>query len=267
MRSIRSITRGLDIIRALNGHGGLTLTQITNITGLARGTAYRMLYTLRELGYVLRDEHTGAHHLTQKIMSLSNGYDAENWPSKIAKPVMVELGNLVNWPVVLSTLQGKTVIIRENTDRDTPMVFNVIKGGYRLPVLGSASGWVLLAHCKDHERETIISLIERFKEEGYDLAARRDLMASTLEKIRNEGHHILARPAIKSSVISVPVLQADGKALAALSIRYFSSAVPAEDVLEHFAPSMQKAADQIAHAYHAWQGLTQPAAREDCHDT
>jgi DNA-binding IclR family transcriptional regulator len=56
VRPIRSLLRGLDVLEAVKGQEGLTVTEAARRVRLPRTTAYRILETLRAGGHVIRDE-------------------------------------------------------------------------------------------------------------------------------------------------------------------------------------------------------------------
>lgn len=253
VRKVRSLSRGLDVLRILNLHDKSTLTQITEKTGLARGTAYRLLTTLVTLGFIKRIEPAGHYALTPRVMALSNGFDAENWPADVAKLHMIALGESVGWPVVLATLFGTSMIIRENTDPLTSMVFNVVKPGYRMPVFASASGWTYLAHCALNERKTLMRSIDEERDNPWrELTMGPERTDTILERIRSDGFCILPQPSIRSTVVSVPILESGKRFLGALSIRYFSSSMPASQAKETLVEPMRSCAKSIAADYKKW---------------
>ncbi len=51
-RQVRALTRGLDVLHALNRKSGRTARDLAESTGLPRPTVYRLLETLEATGYV-----------------------------------------------------------------------------------------------------------------------------------------------------------------------------------------------------------------------
>src|SRR5216684_6903268 len=72
-RPVRSLSRGLALIRELNVTGPSSVQQLAARTGLHRTTCYRLLETLRQDGLVTPDEQNGLFGLTARVRMLSEG--------------------------------------------------------------------------------------------------------------------------------------------------------------------------------------------------
>jgi IclR family mhp operon transcriptional activator len=262
MRNVRSLLRGLEILRLLNIRNGMTISQLVQASGLSRGTVFRMLVSLSDLGFVRRNEATGGYELTAKVLALSHGFDDENWPSDVAKPLMQALGRKVGWPIVLSTLVGATNLVRETTDEETALVFRVIKGGYRMSALSAASGWVLVANLPPAERKATLALIERAPEAEYrELARNKTLINKMLGEIQRDGYCVRSRDEIRQTIIAVPVNTPSGTPLAALSLRFFSTAMSQAEALSRYLAPLQETARKIGAAYEQ-RNLTAPTVSD-----
>ena len=245
----------------MNIRDGLTLTQLVRASGLARGTVYRMLQSLQALGYVERNDALGTHHLTVKVQSLSHGFDDETWTLDVARPILIELGNDISWPASLATCLGTTVTIRETTDDVSPLVFTQFKSGYRIPILGSSSGWVFLAFSSPSDRQSILDLIERSEDRTWSsLAARRSSVQRILDQVKKDGFHVLPYPAIKVTAVSVPVFKETGGVLAALTVRYFASALSQDEAVRQLLPKMNAASQRITQDHGTWLNLQRKQA-------
>ncbi|MDZ7810603.1 MAG: helix-turn-helix domain-containing protein [Arhodomonas sp.] len=77
----QSLTRGLNILEALAGAGhGLTLSEISQIAGLAPSTTHRLLHTLEQLQFVQQDEELGLWQVGVKAFIVGNGFvDARDY--------------------------------------------------------------------------------------------------------------------------------------------------------------------------------------------
>lgn len=246
VESLKSVAKGLALLRLLNARDAQSLTELAQGSGLARGTAYRMLQTLQHKGLVERGQDDGRYRLTFRVRSLSHGYDQEEWTSEHARPLLLDLGTRINWPVSLSTVMGHSVRIRENTDRVSSLVFQVIKGGTRAPLLSCAPGLVLLAQLSASERRAVLTAGRSLPDPQLAaLAARTADVEQLLADIRARGWCCRAKPAERETEIAVPVALR-GQRHAALSMRYFSSAMRQDRAIALYVPLLNETASQIS---------------------
>ena len=75
-KPIRSFSRGLAVLSALNRHGSATALTLARESGVPRATVYRLLQTLQDEGYVGRRTADDWFHLRLKVRSLSEGFAA-----------------------------------------------------------------------------------------------------------------------------------------------------------------------------------------------
>jgi IclR family mhp operon transcriptional activator len=73
VRPIRALLRGLEALRALNGQDGMTVTEVAERARVPRTTAYRILETLCQGGFVIRDEMDDRYRPTLAVTNLAEG--------------------------------------------------------------------------------------------------------------------------------------------------------------------------------------------------
>ena len=158
---VRGLTRGLDLLKALNSQEGgrSTLAQLAEVTGLHRTTVRRLLETLIAEGYVRRSESDDRYCLALNVRSLAEGFRDEDWVSSIAAPALSELLQTVVWPSDLTTPQGAALIIRESTHRFSPLSFHRAMVGQTIPMLLTAAGRAYFAHCPEEQQEQILHVL------------------------------------------------------------------------------------------------------------
>src|SRR5271156_6741172 len=160
-RPIRALNRGLDVLTELNRLERAAINTLATAVGLPRTTTYRILETLRLAGYVERDTHDDCYRPTIMVRALSDGFDDEAMIAHIAKPHLAALGAQIVWPVAVATPSGATMMIREATDRQSPLALEQFRAGLRVPMLGSAAGRAYLAFCSNQERDALLEVLSR----------------------------------------------------------------------------------------------------------
>ena len=248
MLKVESVARGLEVLRLINYgkvHGeGASLGELAAAAGLSRGTTYRILYTLQSTGYVVRNAD-GRYDVTRRVRTLSHGYD-DDWISAIADPVVRDLGKKIMWPLSVSEHVGGAVVVRLTTDKQSPLVFNVIRPGYNMSMLDTASGRVLLAYSSPEKQATIMEYIVGL---GGDRAVAAEMLgrnfAATGELIRQRGYDHCTIPQVRQTALAVPVRNENDEVIAALGVRYFSTAMSMAEAVRTFLEPLQQAARQM----------------------
>ncbi len=245
---VRSLVRGLDILRLLNVEGGLSNARVAAETGLNRITAYRLLQTLQAEGCVLRDD-AKRYRLAPGVLELSNLYPRQAWILKVAAPVMEELSRELGWPLILATNNGPHMTI-EHTTRDSVGFWLKLQGpGSRLPLLDSALGFAFLARTEQPLRGDLINTALRLNEGvPLELQRDRDKVDQLIDKVREVGYATLRdsweSESVPLSAIAVPLWGAGGT-LASLGLTYYQAALTNQEAIKRFAQPLSLAADRI----------------------
>ncbi len=257
--SVRGLTRGLDVLKALNrmesGRG--TALQLSGLTGLHRTTVRRLLETLIAEGFVRRSDSDDSYRLTLQVRALSEGFNDDEWISTIAAPLMGELLQRVLWPSDLTTPDGDAMIIRETTHRFSPLSFHRAMVGRRLPMLSTAAGRAYFAYCGDAEREDVLNLLRSGAagEEQAALANNAAYVRKLVERVRadgfgsNRGDWLEQR---KIGAVAVPIRHQD-RVRGSLNVVYLARALSEEDAIKRFVEPLQDIADRVQ------EGMVSPA--------
>jgi IclR family transcriptional regulator, mhp operon transcriptional activator len=245
-RPIRALNRGLDVLTELNRLERAAINTLASAVRLPRTTTYRILETLRIAGYVDRDPHDDCYRPTIMVRALSDGFDDEAMVAHIAKPHLAALGAQIVWPVAVATPAGATMMIRETTDRESPLALEQYTAGVRVPMLGSAAGRAYLAFCAGPERDALLELLSRSSLPEDRIARSRLEVERLLNETRAQGFGMAHRARRVSEEISLAVpVRAKERILAAVTVRYAASAVTLRTAVEQFLPKMRDVAQKI----------------------
>jgi IclR family mhp operon transcriptional activator len=180
------------------------------------------------------------------VRALSDGFDDEALVAHIAKPLLGALGAQLVWPVAVATPSGSTMMIRETTDRESPLALEHYTAGVRVPMLGSAAGRAYLAFCAPAQREALLELLSRSSSPDDRLARNRVEVERLLNETRTQGFGMAhrARRVSEETSLAIPVRGKD-KVLATVTVRYAATAVPLRTAVEQFLPKMREVAQKI----------------------
>jgi len=244
---IRSISRALAVLRAMNARMHSTLADLHRDTGLPKPTVYRILETLRAEGYAREVDARGSYQLTGKVRDLADGCSERLLIVDAAIPCMIGATRRVRWPLGLSTLDGDRMAVRYSTMPYSPLAYLPTTYGRRHPMTQSSVGLAYLAFCPEPER--------RFLLPG---GAPAELHA-ILEATRARGYAVRQPSAPgDSATCAVPVADR-GELLAVLSMTTFGSTMTPAFQDRHI-PVLRQTAAEILDAYVPLRQMTQAAA-------
>jgi len=251
-RPIRALLRGLEVLHVLNRQNGATVSEVASAIDLPRTTTYRILETLCHAGYAYRAASDERYRLTILVRGLSDGFDDEAWVTQIARPYMYELCAELVWPIAIATLSGSSMLVRQTTDHRSPLAVEKRGPGFRVAILGSASGVTYLTWCPKEQRDALLDLLGKSRRPEDQAAANRKKVYDLLVETRQRGFATWRRPRRVSDEISlsVPILAGE-RLLAALTIRFSSTAIPEADAIQRFVPKLREVAHKIGNAFTA----------------
>jgi IclR family transcriptional regulator, mhp operon transcriptional activator len=245
-RPIRALNRGLEVLIELNRRERAAINTLASAVGLPRTTTYRILETLRLAGYVDRDEHDDCYRPTIMVRALSDGFDDEAMVAHIAKPHLTALGAQIVWPVAIATPSGGAMMIREATDRQSPLALERYGAGVRVPMLASAAGRAYLAFCATPQRDALLEMLARSSLPEDRVARSRLEVDRLLTETRTQGFGMAnrTRRVSEETSLAIPV-RAKDRILATVTVRYAATAVPLRTAVEQFIPKMREVAQKI----------------------
>lgn len=249
-RPIRALIRGLDALTVLNLRDGATVSEVAVEIKLPRTTTYRILETLSHAGYVYRDATDDRYRLTIMVRGLSDGFDDEAWVTQIARPYVDALGRELVWPVAIATISGTSMMVRETTDHRSPLAVERYAAGFRVPILTTSTGRAYLAFCPQQQREAILEILARSDREADKLARNRADVQKLLNEVRAQGYAtaVRARRVSDEVTMAVPIMIED-RVLAAINVRFASTAVPMKLAVERFLPKLRETAQRIRQSF------------------
>jgi IclR family mhp operon transcriptional activator len=255
--AVRSLVRGLDLLAALNERNPATVTELTEASGLPKATVIRLLKTLCAEGYVVRELAGEGYRLTPYVRRLSRALHRENALFHAARPVLYELVQRTLWPLELLIAEGESMLIEVGTRQTAPLAIRGLDMT-RFPILGSASGMVLLAWMTEAERAALIARIARTGEPQAAVAADVGAIEREIAEIRRRGYGARIWTAITNrlNIVAVPVLVGE-RAVAALCLECLADAVGEEELERRFLPLLKEGAVAIARGLQDLERSTQ----------
>lgn len=247
---IRSLSRGIAVLQAINRSGSLTLTGIAKACNLPFPTVSRLVQSLIYEGLIEREPSRRLYRPTMLVQTLSHGFQGDARLVKAARPHIVEMTRIVGWPITLSTHVGHSMVIRDSTHALSALTFNEYFPGFASPLLLSAAGLVFLSAMEDGERRDLLISMKLLDNPdwAHAIAAAED--GTTLATIREQGYATRAfnrftRNPGKTSSIASAVFDGNHPA-GAISLAFFASAMKMEEAIDRFADQIRTCAAAIS---------------------
>ena len=248
---IRSISRSISVLQAINRHRSLSMMAISRQAGVPYPTACRIVQTLIHEGLIDQEPARKRYRATALVQSLAHGYQPESELSDVARPHLRTLTSQIGWPVSLTVRVGTHMVVRDSTHAETALTFERYYPGFTLPLLECASGRVCLAHMAGEELDSMMRWVSLAGEDDA-LNYRVYEAVNTLEKIRSEGFAAVGwgrhnRTPGKTSSIAVPIFR-EGRFAASLTMIYFSASMKQSIAIERYVNTLKSSAESITRA-------------------
>ncbi|MGI8909656.1 MAG: IclR family transcriptional regulator [Rubrobacteraceae bacterium] len=214
---VRSVERTLDILEFLSRSGGeVGVSEIGDATGLAVGTAHRLLGTLAGRGYVHRDARTRKYGLGLK--SLNMVIATRERIGTLALPFLEELMQTSQETANLAILEANSTVYIEQVAPPARMLRMFTEPGNRVPLHSTGTGKVLLAYQSARLVDFIIARAGLAQHTVSTITDPPQLRAE-LEKVREDGYAVDFEEQEEGvRCLAAPVFGADGEVFAAMSI-------------------------------------------------
>jgi len=226
------------------------------LSGLNRITTFRLLETLKSLGYITRDPKSKSYLLADRVLALSDGYKRDQWIGGPVRMYVEQCADAVEWPVLFTTNSGTHMIVRASTRSDSPYNFTKRGLGQRIPILHSSIGLCYLAFCpKVMRRDLLLAAISERPESG--TYTRKQLerevaqLNEALDVAKKRGFAFLESSwkteGIDTSAIAVPVIHGK-QLLGTLGITFFRASLTLAQAKKRLLPHMVDTAEMISRA-------------------
>jgi DNA-binding IclR family transcriptional regulator len=209
--------KALRVLEAVATSSGLvSVSEVAERVDVDKSTAYRMLITLIDAGYVVRDEISKRYSLSYKVVSLSRNLLAENEVSRLIRQTLSHISAATNETLHFSVLDGDEAVL-VHCVKGTQLVTVDFQIGDRVPLHCTSIGKVLLAFQDVRYTEGIIAA-------GLPKLASNTIIEPSelrqeLQRIRSQGYGIDDREfSDNMRCIAVPVFEGGGRVNGGISI-------------------------------------------------
>lgn len=247
---VPGLMRGLALLEAFSAEQQtLSLAELSKAVGLPRSSVFRLVYTLTEMGFLIRDDAAKTYRLGARVLGLGFTYLASQELIEVARPRLEALSDRTRCSAHLGVLEGTEIVYLARFAVDSAMTSG-IRVGARLPAHATSIGRAILSQLPHDEVRTL------FREAT--LAAFSDQTATTIDALLQQAikdatrGFALSHSAFEAGIASVaaPIFGSEGKVVAAINVTTPESAIQAGELEGRIADAVLATAQEIS----SWLG-------------
>lgn len=227
--SVRTLERGLGVLSALAELREGSLTQVAKRAGLSASTAYRLLETLRQQGFVDWEERSGTFSVGLQAYRVGTAFSERNDLLSAAQAEMQELVDDLNETVNLAVLRGaEAVYVGQVQGRGLVRMFTQL--GAAVPLHCSGVGKVLLAWLPE---SAVRELLGEGPFQAFTPQTRTSLaeVLAELARVREQGYALDDEEReIGVRCLALPIYDVSGAVVGSLSLSCPTSRFPKKEL-------------------------------------
>lgn len=221
---INSLARGLSILEVFDlANPKMGISDLSRRTGLSKSTVFRLVHTLRTLGYIVPVEEENKYTLGPKVLTLGFAVLSSLELRELAQPYLMELSREVKETVNLAVLDGWRLIYVERIK--THQIVNInLHVGSRLELYNTAMGRVLAAFQDEDWLSSYLRYLKQLPEAKEYWKDSGKKLFKILEEVRENDFAINNEeltPGLRS--VAAPVRNREGRIVGAVNIAVSSS--------------------------------------------
>jgi len=194
----------------------LGLKEITRNTGIAKSTVFRILTTLLDMGYLVRDANRN-YRISPTLGRLVSEEATSEALRRLALPIMLELRDKYGETVNLGVRRFDKVTYIEVVPSEFALRLQESRGA-SVPAHASALGKAILAFSPQNVVQDLIRG-HRLEVVTQNTISEPDEFLAEIKRVRNAGFAFdRGEGSLLAVCIGAPVLDAQGNAIAAMSI-------------------------------------------------
>lgn len=126
--AVKSLVKAINILETLSVHGEMGVTAIAQIVDMDKSTVFRILNTLRQLGYLAQNPNTQTYRLGFKVQDLAKSQMTIQSLIDRSRPHLLKLSIEAGEASKLAVLEGSNVLILDVIESQHVIKVNVASG-------------------------------------------------------------------------------------------------------------------------------------------
>lgn len=243
---VPGLDRGLRVLEELaSAERGLTVSEIAQRLGIGRSSAFRLVYTLRYLGFLDGSADERVYRLGPRVLNLGFAYLSGQSLVQVAQGVLAGLRDATGVSAHLAIRDGRDVLFLDCAQSRSGFL-TTFSTGMRLPASVTPLGWLLLSDLSEAEMAELhrdAELPARTVHSPTDLAALRRRVGEAASRGYVVSHGMVDEG---GSTVVAPVFEQAGRVVATVDISGPDSAFRLAEMESFYVPHVLKAARAIS---------------------
>jgi len=250
VKSITSLRRGLDVLRAIDNACAATFSELQASTALPKASLARVLKTLREAGWIRHHAESGRYTVAPEATVPPHAAAWHARLSALAAEPRAALQRRVVWPTDLGVRDGAAMLSIDGPYAHNSIAANFRVLGSRPSMLRSSLGRCYLSFCPDDEREEILAALSRSRDEADRAGLHPEELRRMIAQVRRQGYatrnasHTSLDSPERFGALAVPILHRD-QAIACVCVVWILPIASERQIVENCLEPLQRAASAI----------------------
>ncbi|WP_426609515.1 IclR family transcriptional regulator [Bradyrhizobium sp. McL0616] len=243
---VASVGKAFAVLKSFTSEAfELTLSEVAALADLDRGTAFRLIQTLIELGYLQAVPQSRRFRLGVACLDLGYTVLSHGSLRTIVEPLLRELVPAVGDAASLGILDGGDVIYLARVGAGLDRHKMDRRPGSRIPAYSAALGHAMLAHLARDEQIRRLDARPRVKLSERTLTDL-DALLDRLDLVKRKGHAVSdGENAYGLRTLATPILDAQGFVIAGLSVTVDAMRMDMPTFREEALPRLMQVTSQV----------------------
>jgi DNA-binding IclR family transcriptional regulator len=236
---MRSVQRILAVFESFSAsRNALTLQEIADRIELPKSTAFRIVRSLEQAGYLVRLEDQ-RYCLSFRFTRLAGLVKSTLGIREIARPIMTELAETTNETVAIHTVMGRNRVCIDSLGTSTSPLRSVMQPGEQIPLQAGAAAKVLMAWMPKNVLTPLLPSVARISKK-----TQAEILGE-LAKVREQGYAISHGERLAGlSAVSAPIRDMNDEVHYCVTVN--GPTVRFEGHEKDFVKHLRRAADEIS---------------------
>jgi len=215
--SVKSLRKAFSILEELDRCGDLSLAEISEHLTMDKGTAYRLLGTMKEAGYVIQSKETKRYSNSLKLFAMGNRVAEASGFREVARPYIDALAEKSGETANFGLRAGNSIVyLVKRESKET--IRAGLDIGTTVPLYCTGMGKVTLAYLPEEELSKVLSGM-RFRKYTESTVSSKEELRAQLGRIRETGYCRDDKEFVEELIcFAAPVFDYHGYPIGAVSV-------------------------------------------------